>query len=65
MRPGDAVVTAMSRKVRAALAVALCAAACLALCAGCATSDAESDLPWNMSQPWESSPGVPGLNNGY
>lgn len=47
----------------------LCAAAvALGLCsAGCATSDpdAESDLPWNMSQPWESSPGIPGLNNGY
>lgn len=48
---------------------ALCAAAlALGLCsAGCATGDpgAESDLPWNMSQPWESSPGIPGLNNGY
>ena len=27
--------------------------------------DEESDLPWNMTQPWESSPGIPGLNNGY
>lgn len=27
---------------------------------GCASPDAESDLPWNMSQPWESSRGLPG-----
>ena len=35
----------------------------LLLAGGCATSDAESDLPWNMTQPWESSPGIPGMNN--
>lgn len=28
-------------------------------CAGCATTDRESDLPWNMSQPWESAPTLP------
>lgn len=55
----------MYGKVRNILLLALCAVAGLALCAGCATSDAESDLPWNMSQPWESSPGIPGMNNGY
>ncbi|MGD9781472.1 MAG: hypothetical protein AB7V14_04875 [Kiritimatiellia bacterium] len=27
--------------------------------AGCASPDAESDLPWNMSQPWESAPTLP------
>ena len=29
------------------------------ICAGCASPDAESDLPWNMSQPWESAPTLP------
>ena len=53
----------MSRKIRI---LALAAAAACLLAAGCATTaDGESDLPWNMSQPWESSPGIPGLNNGY
>ena len=45
--------------------LALAAAATFLFAAGCATTDEESDLPWNMSQPWESSPGIPGLNNGY
>jgi len=27
--------------------------------AGCASTGAESDLPWNMSQPWESGPTLP------
>jgi hypothetical protein len=31
----------------------------LAFVSGCATTDAESDLPWNMSQPWESAPSLP------
>lgn len=37
-------------------------AAVAALGAGCASTsgDDDSDLPWNMSQPWESSPGLPG-----
>ncbi len=52
----------MSRKI---WLLALVAAAVCLLAAGCATTDEESDLPWNMSQPWESSPGIPGLNNGY
>jgi hypothetical protein len=35
----------------------------LALCAGCATSSRpDSDLPWNMQQPWESAPAIPGFN---
>ena len=35
--------------------------------AGCASLDAESDLPWNMSQPWESAPSIPfsGSGGGY
>jgi hypothetical protein len=37
----------------------LVAAVSLLLAAGCATTERESDLPWNMSQPWESAPGVP------
>ena len=35
--------------------------------AGCATpADHESELPWNMSQPWETAPALPGgLGGGY
>ena len=33
--------------------------ACLAFGAGCATTDRESDLPWNMTQPWETAPTLP------
>lgn len=43
-------------------------AAVVALGAGCASTrgDDDSDLPWNMSQPWESSPGIPGgMMNAY
>jgi hypothetical protein len=40
--------------------VALFAVIGLALaCAGCASPNAESDLPWNMTQPWESAPSIP------
>ena len=55
----------MSRKLRI-LVLAAAALSALLLAVGCATTDdGESDLPWNISQPWESSPGIPGLNNGY
>lgn len=39
------------------------AVATMCLAAGCASMDpdAESDLPWNTPQPWEGSPGLPGL----
>ena len=39
------------------------AVATMFLAAGCGTMDpdAESDLPWNTPQPWEGSPGIPGL----
>ena len=37
----------------------LAAAGVLGAAAGCASPDAESDLPWNMSQPWESAPTLP------
>jgi hypothetical protein len=34
----------------------------LAWCAtGCATSNRDSDLPWNMQQPWETAPSIPGF----
>ncbi|NLG36210.1 MAG: hypothetical protein GX548_12745 [Lentisphaerae bacterium] len=50
--------------IRPVLAVLLCAVA-LGL-AGCATTDAESDLPWNMTQPWETAPSMPfGAGGGY
>lgn len=30
--------------------------------AGCATrADHESDLPWNVQQPWEGAPSIPGM----
>ncbi|NLB65735.1 MAG: hypothetical protein GX803_04615 [Lentisphaerae bacterium] len=34
--------------------------ALLLLLAGCATTDQESELPWNMTQPWETAPSLPG-----
>ncbi|HOU20949.1 MAG: hypothetical protein KBC66_09075 [Kiritimatiellae bacterium] len=37
----------------------LVAAVTMLLAGGCATTDRESDLPWNMSQPWESAPTIP------
>ncbi|TAN37531.1 MAG: hypothetical protein EPN23_05200 [Verrucomicrobia bacterium] len=37
--------------------------AVLLLCVGCATTNRDSDLPWNMQQPWESAPSIPGFNN--
>jgi hypothetical protein len=43
----------------AAVLAALCALA------GCATSDQESDLPWNMTQPWETAPTMPFGGAGY
>ena len=42
----------------------LCLAAMtLFLAVGCGSMDpeAESELPWNTPQPWEGSPGIPGL----
>ena len=34
--------------------------------AGCASTDQKSELPWNMSQPWETAPSLPGgLGGGY
>ena len=41
--------------------------ALLSAVAGCATTaDQESELPWNMSQPWETAPALPGgLGGGY
>jgi len=36
--------------------------AVLAAGAGCASTKRDSDLPWNMQQPWESAPSIPGLS---
>lgn len=41
------------------LVLALVLTACLA---GCATTNGDSDLPWNMQQPWESAPSIPGFS---
>jgi len=37
--------------------------ALLWLSAGCATTGADSDIPWNTPQPWETAPSIPGLNH--
>jgi hypothetical protein len=35
----------------------------LVACAtGCATTGRDSDLPWNMQQPWETAPTIPGFS---
>lgn len=46
--------------VRVAVAV-VCAAL---ISGGCATTgeDHESDLPWNVRQPWEGAPSLPGMS---
>jgi hypothetical protein len=41
-------------------ALVLACVVALALCGGCATTD-DSDLPWNVQQPWEGSPTLPGM----
>ena len=36
------------------------------LFSGCASTERESDLPWNMTQPWETAPTLPfGGGSGY
>jgi len=45
--------------VKKALAAGLFLALALFVLAGCATEREESDLPWNMTQPWESAPTLP------
>ena len=32
------------------------------LAGGCATTQGDSDLPWNTPQPWETAPTIPGFN---
>lgn len=49
---------------RAALIYLLISLGLLALLSGCATTNEDSDLPWNMPQNWEGSPYIPGLNEG-
>jgi len=39
----------------------LLALALVACTAGCATTNRDSDLPWNMQQPWETAPSIPGF----
>lgn len=42
-----------------------CALAAAALCGACASADVESDLPWNATQPWETTPAGMGVFNSY
>lgn len=53
----------MKRLGKAVLLLAALAAA--ALCGACASADAESDLPWNATQPWETTPAGMGVFNSY
>ena len=49
--------------IRDALRIA-CAAGLLTagmLLAGCGTTDTPSDIPWNVPQPWEGAPTLPGM----
>lgn len=41
----------------------LAACAVAALCGACASADVESDLPWNSTQPWETTPAGMGAFN--
>lgn len=42
-------------------ALLLAAAMLLSGLSGCATTENESDIPWNVPQSWEGRPGIPGL----
>jgi hypothetical protein len=46
---------------RATLRLLLLASALCVGVAGCATAGGDSDLPWNMQQPWETAPTIPGF----
>lgn len=36
----------------------------LVIAGGCATTqDDDSDLPWNVRQPWEGAPSIPGMRH--
>ena len=39
----------------------LLALALLGCTVGCGTPGRDSDLPWNMQQPWETAPSIPGF----
>lgn len=41
------------------------ALASLPLLGACASADVESDLPWNATQPWETTPAGMGAFNSY
>ena len=41
------------------------ALAATALCGACASAYVESDLPWNSTQPWETTPAGMGVFNSY
>ncbi|MCX6996680.1 MAG: hypothetical protein NTV49_06255 [Kiritimatiellaeota bacterium] len=48
------------RRLAGAAVVLLLFAALLG--GGCATTNADSDIPWNTPQPWETAPAIPGFN---
>ncbi len=55
----DALIRWMGRPSSLGLFLLLCGlAACIT---GCATTGGDSDLPWNMQQPWETAPTIPGF----
>lgn len=47
------------------IGILLAACAVAALCGACASADVESDLPWNSTQPWETTPAGMGAFNSY
>lgn len=47
------------------VALLLACALAAALCGACASADVESDLPWNATQPWETTPAGMGVFNSY
>lgn len=56
---GRAMMSCIKRALRFGSAAGFLAVA-LAL-AGCGTAGTPSDIPWNVPQPWEGAPTLPGL----
>lgn len=50
--------TTMASFTRAAVILVFCAVVCALH--GCSTAGNSSDVPWNVPQPWEGTPNIPG-----